>query len=210
MGNRQLANGNTDDLFRNRHAIIKAAPAASQVQENLKQALANATKLEYLDHRSKLNERVLKISQELSEINTKCVGASRGARPPPPRNSRARTRLIAVNKDIIDTNEEIVEFNAAQIAKNSQLLHNGIGLDRASPQSNAALIASNTKKAEEIKERAAANKKLTSELYDATSANRGRLLANTELIAKRRSEILANHSKIAANQALVAQLISKN
>lgn len=56
MGNRQLANQNTDDLFRNRLAAIRNIDVSGgQVAENYREALTNKTKLEYLEHRSKLN-----------------------------------------------------------------------------------------------------------------------------------------------------------
>merc|ERR1711981_458528 len=34
MGNRQMANQNTDDIFRNRKAILNSLPAGSLVQQN--------------------------------------------------------------------------------------------------------------------------------------------------------------------------------
>jgi len=62
------------------------------VAVNFKEALTNKAKLEYLEHRSKLNERVLKNSEDLAGINK---------------------QLIEVNRHILDTNEEVVAFNSA-------------------------------------------------------------------------------------------------
>jgi len=90
-GNRQLANQNTDDLFRNRQALIRNIDATTPVAVNFKEALTNKAKLEYLEHRSKLNERVLKNSEDLAAINK---------------------QLIEVNRHILDTNEEVVTFNS--------------------------------------------------------------------------------------------------
>jgi hypothetical protein len=153
MGNRQLANGNTDDLFRNRVALLSAMPVNGPVQENYREALKNKAKLEYLEHRSKLNEKVLQISQKMAEVNS---------------------AMISINRDILSTNEEIVQYNAAQIAENSRLLNGGLNAEGATPASNAEIIAGNKKRIEDVASRAAANKKLLQTLYDETSANRGR------------------------------------
>jgi len=187
-GNRQLANQNTDDLFRNRTAIVRNIQAKTPVEINYREALANKTKLEFLAHRAKLNERVLKISEDLSAINK---------------------QLIDVNRSILDTNEEIVQFNAKLIDGNSQLLANGVDASKATPESNAELIAENRKSIEEIAKRAAANKDRIQALFEATSRNRAATVSNGASILERRERILENHKKIEANQKKVANFISK-
>lgn len=188
LGNRQLANGNTDDLFRNRLALIKAAPVSGAVQENFKEALTNATKLDYLEHRSGLNAKVIEISQTMASINT---------------------QLAALNRQIMEANQAIVEFNSAQINKNSALLASGIGAESATPESNAKLIASNAARAAAVQAKAAENKKTLHDLHDQTTGNYGRIIANAKEIDERRQAIAANHQKIAANQKAVAERIFK-
>ena len=89
MGNRQLANQNTDDLFRNRQAIIRAIPidSANPVQVNFREAMTNSTKIDFLEHRSSLNAKVLDITLRMAAINA---------------------MMIEVNKDIMVANESIV------------------------------------------------------------------------------------------------------
>jgi len=187
-GNRQLANQNTDDIFRNRTAIVRNISATTPVQVNYKEALANKTKLDFLAHRAKLNERVLKISEELSAINK---------------------QLIDVNRSIMDTNEEIVQFNSKQIEGNAHLLATGVDATKATPESNAELIANNKSLIEEISKRAGANKDRIQALFEATARNRAATVANAQAILDRRQRILDNHSKIEANQKKVATFISK-
>jgi hypothetical protein len=187
-GNRQLANQNTDDLFRNRLAIIRNIEAKTPVEVNYKEALTNRTKLEFLAHRSKLNERVIKISEDLSGINK---------------------QLIDVNRSILDTNEEIVQFNAKLIANNAELLSHGVDASKATPESNAELIAHNSAKIAEISKRAAANKEHIQGLFDAAARNRAATVSNAQAILDRRDRILENHNKIVANQKKVASFISK-
>jgi hypothetical protein len=58
-GNRNIANANTDDLFRNREMLIRCAPTESDVHVNFREAKLNETKLDFLEHRADLNARVL-------------------------------------------------------------------------------------------------------------------------------------------------------
>jgi hypothetical protein len=188
IGNRQLANQNTDDLFRNRLTIVRNIPATTPVQENYREALTNRTKLEFLDHRSKLNERVLGITERLSNVN--------------------RT-LIDVNRSILDSNEEIVQFNAKLIANNTKLLQEGVNATQATPESNGELIAANRAAIDGISRRAQGNGDRIQRLYEATHSNRASILANNNSIQDRRERILENHNKIAQNQRRVAEFISK-
>ena len=101
MGNRQLANHNTDQVLENRNSILRSFVAENDVEKDCILASFNKTSLDFLDHRSSLNTSVLEISEELAEINS---------------------RLIAVNEKIMEANESIVEFNNKQIDVNSELL----------------------------------------------------------------------------------------
>lgn len=91
MGNRQLANSNTDEIFNNRAEILNAMDAVGDVQENYVNAQKNKAKLDFLRHRSELNSSVLKVSERLAEINAE---------------------LIEINAQIMSANEKIVAFNA--------------------------------------------------------------------------------------------------
>merc|ERR1719158_1402871 len=94
VGNRQMANQNTDDIFKNRVAILDAMKIEGPVQENFRNTKYNEASIEYLENRSLLNNRVAKVNQKMSEINT---------------------LLIEANNMIMKSNGDIVDFNAAQI-----------------------------------------------------------------------------------------------
>ena len=55
MGNRQLANQNTDDIFRNRQAILSSMETSSDVEENFVASMINEANLDFLEHRDALN-----------------------------------------------------------------------------------------------------------------------------------------------------------
>ena len=52
MGNRQLANQNTDDIFRNRKAVLSNMPTKNEVEENFVQSMINEANLDFLEHRA--------------------------------------------------------------------------------------------------------------------------------------------------------------
>ena len=65
------------DLFRNRTALVRNLDATTPVATNFKEALTNKVKLEYLDHRAKLNEKVLKTSEDLAAVNKQLIEINR-------------------------------------------------------------------------------------------------------------------------------------
>ncbi|PPR25895.1 MAG: hypothetical protein CFH34_01227, partial [Alphaproteobacteria bacterium MarineAlpha9_Bin4] len=97
MGNRQLANSNTDEIFENRKTILENYSAKNDVEENFINAQKNKASLDFLKHRSDLNTALLKVSEEMANVNSK---------------------LVEINKKIMDANQSIVDFNAVQIAEN--------------------------------------------------------------------------------------------
>jgi hypothetical protein len=94
LGNRQLANENTDALFRNRIALAQSLPATNEVETNYREATVNAAKLAFLDHRSRLNGEVLSVAQDLAALNS---------------------QAISINRRVMELNENIKEQNARWI-----------------------------------------------------------------------------------------------
>ena len=54
MGNRQIANNNTDEIFENRHAILDNVDTQNDVEENFVNSQKNKASLDFLQHRSQL------------------------------------------------------------------------------------------------------------------------------------------------------------
>jgi len=189
VGNRQMANQNTDDIFRNRMAILKAMKIEGPVQQNFLDTKKNEAKIEYLENRSLLNNRVAKVNEKMSQINA---------------------QLIEVNDTILKSNEEIVAFNSAQIETNTKLL-SGIKEDKCTPEANATRIAENKKRIDVIVERC---KKYTKEKVGGENSgivlateNRKKIIENTKDIMKRRVKIEENRAIITENAKKVSGLI---
>merc|ERR1712125_115497 len=94
MCNRQCANQNTDDIFKNRRSILNTLKGEGPAFANYINSKHNEANIEYYENRSLLNNRVAKCNAKMSEINK---------------------ALIAINSQIMNVNEEIVSFNKAAI-----------------------------------------------------------------------------------------------
>merc|ERR1712178_636692 len=57
IGNRQMANQNTDDIYKNRTAILQNICVDGAVQQNFRNSKINESKIESINHRCLLNNR---------------------------------------------------------------------------------------------------------------------------------------------------------
>lgn len=187
MGNRQLANQNTDDVFRNRRAILSSIEPASDIEENYRESLLNEATLEFLEHRASLNSSVNGINEKMIEVNA---------------------LLIEINDTIMAANEGIVKFNESQIQKNNKLLAGALAPSKATSSSNAERIKKNAAKAKVIKGISEKNTKKMDQMTSQMQKNRRKIESNAEKIMDRRESIQANAANIAQNRAKAAKMIS--
>ena len=182
LGNRQLANSNTEEIFENRKTILDNYNSKNDVEENYINAQKNKTALDFLKHRSELNSSLLKISEEMSNINSK---------------------LIDINKKIMNANESIVEFNTKQISENKNLISGSLNPKNAKPVSNAKIIKSNSSSMKMLEKNVKNNRKKMTELIFKSQKNSDALIENKKLIKQRRNTAMANREKILANKSLI-------
>ncbi len=187
MGNRQLANQNTDDIFRNRKAILGSLDAQTDVQKNYVESCLNEASIDYLEHRALLNASVLEVNNMMAEVNSK---------------------LIEINSKIMKSNESIVAFNSKNVALNSKYLASGLSNKTASPSINAKRIARNKDRLGKILKVAKGNASSIISLLKVAAKNRASIEKNAASILARRKGIQDNQKKIALNQSKVEKLIS--
>ncbi|MDC0564621.1 hypothetical protein OAP51_07495 [Alphaproteobacteria bacterium] len=91
MGNRQLANQNTEDVQYNLRKIIE-----SRVDDNgdIDEHLLMSLNAAFVEHRSKLNRKINDVSAELNEVNEK---------------------LFLIHRKVMKTNDEIIKFNTKNL-----------------------------------------------------------------------------------------------
>ena len=182
MGNRQIANSNTDEIFENRQAILDNVVTQNDVEENFVNSQKNRASLEFLEHRSQLNSAVLAISEKMAAINAE---------------------LVDINRQIMESNQAIVDFNSAQIAINTSLLSGDLQPSNATPESNANTIEGNRKMMGDLEKRVTANREKMESLVKTSEANAQSLAENKKGINERRDTMLANRAKISANKAKI-------
>lgn len=180
-GNRQLAYQNTEDIFRNRLAILStwAAGLSGPIQAAYAEALTHREKISFLRHRVKLHKQVVDITLSMAGVNAKA---------------------IEVNQAVMDTNEEIVAFNHAYIEENTSWLEGGLSADEATSTSVEALAKANSQTVGTMERQAASN---TTKLVDGqleAETNRDSITANEADIYLRRVLIMSNREVIRAHQ----------
>ena len=67
-GNRELIMRTTDDVFRNRLMMIDQLNPTNTDQEAFQLSMANRVKVEYLDHRSKINRKMASIALKIGYV----------------------------------------------------------------------------------------------------------------------------------------------
>ena len=182
LGNRQLANSNTDEVFEDRTTILENFKTKNDVEENYINAQKNKASLDFLKHRSDLNTALLKVSEEMAAVNAK---------------------LIDINKKIMDANQSIVDFNAKQIASNKALINGALKPQSAKPSSNAKIIKSNKSAMVSLEKNIKNNKKRMNDLMNNSEKNASALMQNKVQIKQRRKTALSNREKILANKSLI-------
>jgi len=185
IGNRQVANQNTDDIFKNRIAILDALKTEGQVQENFRNSKYNEATIDFLEHRSLLNNRVAKVNEEMAKVNAK---------------------LIEVNSAIMTSNGEIVTFNEQKIITNQNLLL-GVVEEKATPEANAKRIEENVKRIQVISDRNAKYEDKVEAALIKAMENRAAIEANAKVVDDRRTAVMENRANIFANGQAVAKLL---
>jgi hypothetical protein len=117
-----------------------------------------------------------------------------------------------INVSNQDTNEKIVEFNTKCITENTVLLKEGtfgVSAAAATPESNAALIKSNSDRLAVIMEKANKNKMKINAVMSEAERNRAAIESNTDAIYERRARVQTNTAKIASNQIAIAEFVGE-
>ena len=179
MGNRQLANTNTDEIFLRNIEILSNVKAPDGVQTDYLNAQIDRNNLEYLKQQSDLNTTNLKVNEKMATINA---------------------QLVAINHDIMKNNETIMAFNEKQIAVNAAMLKAPTTLETATSEKNEAIIAENNMSIEQLLGSCSENENMIQNLLEISSANREIVKKNKTEINERMMSIIKNRTDIFENQ----------
>ena len=103
LGNRQLINQNTDDIFRDRYNLLKNTPTKNTNEKQYIDALEAQSRIDILEHRSKLNHVMQEANIMMAAINR---------------------QLSEVVEMMQETNDQLINFNNRNLDKNKELLQN--------------------------------------------------------------------------------------
>ena len=175
MGNRQLINQNTDDVFSASETMLDALDPQTESESVAVEIFNQSASLDFLSHRSSLTSSVIQISEQMAEVNA---------------------RLISINREIMETNNSIIAFNKKQIERNKGYSNNESVLQAATDEMNERLIDENNQKIEEINISATHNSEEIANLLHSSMENRNRLISNKDEISAARNSILENRELI--------------
>ena len=175
MGNRQLINQNTDDVFSASETMLDALDPQTESESVAVEIFNQRASLDFLSHRSSLTSSVIQISDQMAEVNA---------------------RLISINREIMETNNSIIAFNKKQIERNKGYSNNESVLQAATDEMNERLIDENNQKIEEINISATRNSEEIANLLHSSMENRSRLISNKDEISAARNSILENRELI--------------
>ena len=175
MGNRQLINQNTDDVFSASESMLDALDPQTEGESVAVEIFNQSASLDFLSHRSSLTSSVIQISEEMAEVNA---------------------RLISINREIMETNNSIIAFNKKQIERNKGYSNDESVLQATTDEMNERLIDENNQKIEEINISATQNSEEIANLLHSSMENRSRLISNKDEISAARTSILENRELI--------------
>jgi len=187
MGNHHLANQETDEILRNRLAIMSNMIAEQDVEINFRESMNNKAQLDFLEHKSSVNKTILEVNKQLTDINKK---------------------LIELNRMIMKKNEETLQFNTDNLATNEKFLKGEFHPSKATEKDNKKRIDQNTKRCTKIEEVASENQKRIIEIQSKTQTNAIDIMKNSVQISERRERINDLQEKVNENQSSVAEMIS--
>ena len=187
MGNHHLANQETDEILRNRLAIMSNMIAEKEVEINFRESMNNKAQLDFLEHKSSVNKTILEVNKQLTEINKK---------------------LIELNRMIMKKNEETLQFNTENLATNEKFLKGEFHPSKATEKDNKKRIDQNTKRCIKIEEMACENQKRIIAIQSKTQTNAIDIMKNSVQISERRERINDLQEKVNENQNSVAEMIS--
>lgn len=186
--NRELIMRMTDDVYRNRMAIVDALQPATPEQTVFKTSMANRSRIENLDHRSKINRKLI-------EANDKMLEAFRLIK-------EATESFADISDEMIEHCDDAADRNAQYF--DGELAHQ---MQQAGDQSNTERVNENLEMIAGIRERAQGNRERLQMRFDAATAESPVLANIGDRLESQRSEIMALREKIDANQHRVADTI---
>jgi gas vesicle protein len=187
-GNRELIMRTTDDVFRNRLMMIELLQPTNNDQEAFQLSMANRVKVEYLEHRSKMNRKMVAINQKMAD---------------------AIKALGDVTQTFFELNEEMVNYIDEIADSNGQWLDGELEqmMESASGHGNESRVVEIEEVVSSIKNSSAETKKIINESFATGDTLKERLNNLQDEGNEMRDSVISLREKVDANQKRVADHI---
>jgi len=185
-GNHHLTNRNTEEIFKNRIAILNNMDVEGEVEVNFRETMINLANVDFFTHRAEVNQEVIDINQKLSEVNE---------------------LLIEINRAIMLRNEKSVKFNRKNLDMNKRFLNGEFHPSKATVSANNRRAKDNEEQCEKLSKAADRNRTKIEKLRKLGQANAANVLRNSIEISKRRNQITENQEEVMADQKHIASTI---
>ncbi len=189
-GNRELIMRTTDDVYRNRVMMLTTLKTETPEHQVFQESLVNITKLQYLQHRTEMNDRMTDIIEEMAQAIAAVGAASR--------------KFLELNEQMLEHVDEVADSNAewldGQLVKDMRAA-TSLTNDHRVKQSEA-LIESIRQNSDLSRRRCRAVAQFADDLGD-------RLNELQDDGNELRDEVISIREKIDANQRRVGESIVK-
>ena len=186
MGNRQLTNDHTEEIFEIRRALLSGVEVATEVEAEYVDSKMLRASLAHLEHRSRLNSSVLEVNDELVKVNE---------------------MLIDINRKIMSINKGIMDFNNQELKTNESLLTGQKAPQSATHSVNRRLQKENTEKLKELKKIATKNTSKIKKMRMRSERNAAQVIKNKTSIRNRRKALETTGERISKNRAGIRNVI---
>lgn len=190
-GNRAIASDNVDDLYSSRLVMIDSLEPNSEVESNFKTMFSNMTKIDQLENRTQLNEKLSEIIGRVQEINV---------------------MLQSINTLIAGANENVVEQADTMISENAEWVDGALAerMKAATANANRQGVGANLERLENLMEKSSIAEEEAAKILKRVNDVTKGILESGEDIAGRREAIQADRERVVANQRRTADMVSKS
>ncbi len=187
-GNRELIMRTTDDVFRNRMMMIEQLNPTNTDQEAFQLSMANRVKVEYLEHRSKVNRKMATIALKMAE---------------------AIKALGEVSQTFYELNDEMVNYIDEIADSNGQWFDGELKqmMETASHHGNESRVNEIEEVVKSIKNSSVETRKMIEDTFKTGEELKEKLNGLQDAGNEMRDNVISLREKVDANQKRVAEQI---
>jgi hypothetical protein len=187
-GNRELIMRTTDDVFRNRLMMIEGLTPTNNDEEAFQLSMANRVKVEYLEHRSKINRKMAGIAIKMAE---------------------AIRALSDVSQTFYELNEEMVNYIDEIADSNGQWMDGELKqmMGQSSHHGNESRVNEIEEVVRSINNSSIETRKIIEETFTTGETLKDKLNGMQDAGNELRESVISLREKVDANQKRVADQI---